>query len=79
MFLKILLFLCNIKFDSCYISHKLNLINKMNQAILDQKIIIDRVKGAVYGLLIGDALSMPVHWYYNTKDIVNDFGRIIDF
>lgn len=22
---------------------------------------------------------MPVHWYYNPRDIVKDFGRITDF
>lgn len=29
----------------------------------------DRLQGAYYGLLIGDALSAPVHWYYNPADI----------
>lgn len=29
----------------------------------------DRLHGAFYGLLIGDALSAPVHWYYNPADI----------
>jgi ADP-ribosyl-[dinitrogen reductase] hydrolase len=27
-------------------------------------------------LFIGDALSMPVHWYYNINDIIKDFGAI---
>ncbi|XRA98921.1 ADP-ribosylation crystallin J1 [Pycnococcus provasolii] len=27
----------------------------------------------LYGVLIGDALSMPVHWYYNVADIYRDF------
>jgi ADP-ribosyl-[dinitrogen reductase] hydrolase len=42
-------------------------------------VIADRVKGSYYGLLIGDSLSMPVHWYYNPQDITRDYGRITDF
>jgi hypothetical protein len=26
-----------------------------------------RSRGALYGLYIGDALAMPVHWYYNRE------------
>ena len=37
---------------------------------------VDRVRGALWGLLIADALSMPVHWYYNVADIQRDFGGI---
>ena len=39
----------------------------------------DRIKGAYYGICVGDALAMPVHWYYRPSDIVADFGRIVDF
>lgn len=28
------------------------------------------------GIFIADALSMPVHWYYNPGDIRRDFGNI---
>ncbi len=31
------------------------------------------------GIFIADALSMPVHWYYNPNDIVRDFGGITDY
>lgn len=41
--------------------------------------LADRVMGSYYGLLIGDSLSMPVHWYYNPSDIVHDYGKIVDF
>jgi len=27
-----------------------------------------RARGAIYGLYIGDALAMPVHWYYDRVD-----------
>ncbi|XP_060558879.1 uncharacterized protein LOC132719151 isoform X2 [Ruditapes philippinarum] len=30
--------------------------------------------GAVWGMLIADALSMPVHWYYNPQDIYTGYG-----
>ena len=31
-------------------------------------------KEATWGLFIGDALAMPVHWYYNPDDIQRDYG-----
>lgn len=37
------------------------------------------VVGSFVGALIGDALSMPVHWYYNVRDIAADFGVVLDF
>jgi len=33
----------------------------------------EKVKAALYSLFIGDALSMPVHWYYRTSDIAKAF------
>ena len=39
----------------------------------------DRVAGAMYGLLIADALSAPVHWYYRPSDIVREHGVLSDF
>ena len=32
-----------------------------------------RLRNALWGLFIGDALAMPAHWYYNTGNIVKDF------
>uniref|UniRef100_A0A0L8GEA0 ADP-ribosylglycohydrolase n=1 Tax=Octopus bimaculoides TaxID=37653 RepID=A0A0L8GEA0_OCTBM len=32
---------------------------------------------ALWGMFIGDALSMPVHWYYNTNDILKNYDRWI--
>ncbi|KAM4601953.1 uncharacterized protein ACJ7VT_019959 isoform 2-T4 [Polymixia lowei] len=32
------------------------------------------VREALWGMCTADAMSMPVHWYYNTDDIKNDFG-----
>lgn len=33
-----------------------------------------KVKAAIINLFIGDALSMPVHWFYNRFDIIKAFG-----
>jgi len=33
-----------------------------------------RVKAALANLFVGDALSMPVHWFYNPGDILRAFG-----
>ncbi len=30
------------------------------------------------GMFIGDALAMPVHWYYDTKALQQDYGPIRD-
>lgn len=40
---------------------------------------VDRVRGALWGLLIADALSMPVHWYYDVNSLVRDFKQIDDY
>ncbi len=33
-----------------------------------------RIENALWGLFIGDALAMPVHWYYNPDNIKKDFN-----
>lgn len=43
---------------------------------MDRAAVVDRIRGALWGLLIADSLSMPVHWYYNPSDIQRDFGTI---
>lgn len=32
-----------------------------------------RIRNALWGLFIGDSLAMPVHWYYDRKNIDRDF------
>lgn len=39
----------------------------------------DRCRGALYGMFIGDALAMPVHWYYNTLALRMDYGVVDDY
>ncbi len=29
---------------------------------------------AFWGLFVGDAVAMPVHWYYNPRDIHTGYG-----
>jgi len=38
-----------------------------------------RATGALWGLFIGDALSMPVHWYYDREALRRDYGSITDY
>lgn len=33
-----------------------------------------RIENALWGAFTGDALSMPVHWYYSRENIVTEFG-----
>ncbi len=35
--------------------------------------IQDRIEGALWGLFVADSLAMPIHWYYNRKNITSDF------
>lgn len=42
--------------------------------------IADRVKGALYGLLIADALAMPSHWYYGgAGQVASQYGKITTY
>ena len=38
--------------------------------------IRDKVAGSLVGFYSGDALAMPVHWYYDLNQLRDDFGRI---
>lgn len=38
-----------------------------------------RSLGALYGLYVGDALAMPVHWYYDREALRRDYGRVTDY
>ena len=39
----------------------------------------ERIRGALWGMFVGDALAMPVHWYYNLAALQRDFGVIRDY
>ncbi|MBT8364766.1 MAG: ADP-ribosylglycohydrolase family protein [Deltaproteobacteria bacterium] len=38
-----------------------------------------KLRGTIVGLCIGDALAMPVHWYYNRQALIEDYGRVTDY
>ena len=38
-----------------------------------------RKKGAILGMYIGDALAMPVHWYYDRQALARDYGRVTGY
>ena len=37
-----------------------------------------RQRGCLLGAFLGDALAMPVHWYYDRTALVRDYGRVTD-
>lgn len=39
----------------------------------------DRIRGALSGMFIGDAMAMPVHWYYDTKALRRDYGKVTNY
>jgi len=38
----------------------------------------DKVVGALVGCIAGDALCMPVHWYYDVAKLKKDYGSTVD-
>lgn len=41
-----------------------------------QKPFADKLKGSLYGMLVGDAVAVPVHWFYSPKNIRKEYGEI---
>ncbi|HEV2248537.1 MAG TPA: ADP-ribosylglycohydrolase family protein [Terriglobia bacterium] len=41
--------------------------------------LASRCTGAIWGSFIGDALAMPVHWYYNVAALRRDYGVVRDY
>src|SRR5690554_646595 len=37
------------------------------------------LRAAFEGALMGDALAMPVHWYYDTEALKRDYGTVDDY
>ena len=36
----------------------------------------ERKRGALFGIFIGDAVAMPVHWMYDLRLLRRDYGVI---
>ncbi len=52
--------------------------SKSGKKLLDVS-IKSREQGCIYGLFIGDALAMPVHWYYDRLALRRDYGKVRDY
>ena len=39
----------------------------------------EKPAGAIWGTFIGDALAMPVHWYYDRAALCRDYGIVRDY
>ncbi len=39
----------------------------------------NRITGTLFGTFIGDALAMPVHWYYDCQALREDYGIVTDY
>ena len=40
---------------------------------------LDKPEEIIQGMRIGDALAMPVHWYYDTHRLESDYGQVRDY
>jgi len=38
--------------------------------------INDRKQAALFGLFVADSVAMPVHWYYDRRQLIEDYGTI---
>lgn len=38
----------------------------------------ERSRGCLLGAFLGDALAMPVHWYYDRAALARDYGRVTE-
>ncbi len=41
--------------------------------------LFSRLNGAILGMHIGDALAMPVHWYYDRSAMHRDYGHVTGY
>ncbi len=57
------------------------MLNETDQSVSSQTSIdlADAARATLYGMCIGDALAMPVHWYYNRHSLQADYGRVTDY
>lgn len=46
---------------------------------MNEKSIQDRATGAIMGALIGDALALGPHWYYDLAELRRDYGEWITY
>eukprot|EP01134_Creolimax_fragrantissima_P006223 CFRG6223T1 len=66
----------------CSLSLKLNQKTaecKPSKCPITPELLKDRMKTALWGMFVADALAMPAHWFYNEQAIRQLYGRIVDF
>ena len=56
-----------------YIVALLLLSGGINSSSIDHAIVADRIKGCVFGGLIGDALGKPTEFIHNVDDIFTKY------
>jgi len=49
---------------------------RLNSTMSMSKVIKEKVAGSLYGLLVGDAVAVPGHWYYLPSKLRADYGEI---
>ncbi len=49
--------------------------NQTNHKVPNVVSFEDSIRGALFGLYVGDALAMPVHWYYSLGQLSKDFPK----
>jgi ADP-ribosylglycohydrolase len=49
--------------------------SKLNQ---ENPVDAMRVRNCLLGAFLGDALAMPVHWYYDRSALARDYERVVD-
>jgi len=37
-----------------------------------------QIEGALLGIIVGDALAFPAHWYYSTENLRKDLGEVAE-
>jgi hypothetical protein len=52
---------------------------KMSSIPVSPADLKDKIAGALLGFYVGDALAMPVHWYYDLNQLRRDFGAITKY
>jgi len=40
---------------------------------------VDRLKATLFGLYVGDATAMPVHWHYDLNQLKRDYGTVTGY
>ena len=56
-----------------------NIVTSLKSSSSSIPSLSERCMGALVGFYCGDALAMPVHWYYDVSQLKRDFGEITKY